>query len=168
MRQAIDRGEFVLFHQPQVSLRDGNISTVEALIRWQHPERGLLQPDAFLRVAEETGLIQPIGEWVLRTACAQLKAWSGQGMPTMRIAVNISARELLHGHLVDRIRDAVTGVGLARAELSLDLEITENLQRAGEPVLQALGELRDLGVGSCGRRSRSSSGSRVRTSSATG
>ena len=149
LRQAIDRGEFVLYYQPQVSLGDGHINAVEALIRWQHPERGLLPPDAFLQVAEETGLIQPIGEWVLRTACAQLKAWSGQGMPAMRIAVNISARELLHGHLVGRIRDAVARVGLAGTELSLDLEITENLQRAGEPVLQALGELRDLGIGVC-------------------
>ena len=147
LRQALDGQEFVLHYQPLVSLHHGRVEAFEALIRWQHPNRGLVLPDTFIHIAEETGLIQPIGEWVLREACAQMRKWRNQGLPPIRIAVNISGRELLHGSLAERIPDIIRKSGLSGPEMTLDLEIKENLQQAGERVNQALRELRAFGLG---------------------
>ncbi|MCZ0902210.1 EAL domain-containing protein, partial [Microcoleus sp. HI-ES] len=92
--------EFVLHYQPQINLKTGKIVGMEALIRWQHPERGLISPDRFIPLAEETGLICQIDEWVMRTACLQNRAWQLLGLPPMRIAVNLSARQFLQPHTV--------------------------------------------------------------------
>lgn len=147
LREAIQQRAFTLQYQPLVSLVDGHIDGFEALLRWRHPEKGTLLPESFLHVAEDTGLIHPIGEWVLRTACNQIRAWREEGMPLPRIAVNTSGRELLHGNLDQRITEIVQESGLSLDELALDLEITENVQQAGAPAGQALHALRDIGLG---------------------
>jgi diguanylate cyclase (GGDEF)-like protein len=145
LRRALGRNELVLHYQPRVNCKTGSILGAEALIRWQHPELGLVFPNQFIPLAEETGLIVPIGEWVVRTACAQNKAWQNEGLPPMEVAVNISARQLQHGDLV-----ATVGSALKDSELDpqyLWLELTEstlmqNPDRAGE----ILRELKDMGV----------------------
>lgn len=147
LRTAVQQRAFTLQYQPLVSLVDGHIDGFEALLRWQHPKKGTLLPESFLHVAEDTGLIHPIGEWVLRTACDQIRAWQEAGIPLPRIAVNISGREVLHGNLGQRITEIVRESGLSLDELALDLEIIENLQQAGEPTVQALRALRDIGLG---------------------
>lgn len=147
LRQALERQEFLLHFQPQISLQTGRIDAFEALIRWQHPTRGLVLPDAFIKVAEDTGLIHPIGEWVLRTTCDFLRSWHDQGLTLTRVAVNISARELLHGSLLERVQEITRESGLEGKQLMLDLEITENLQQAGDKTIQALEQLRDIGLG---------------------
>jgi len=125
MRHAILRGEFILHYQPQVCER-GQITGVEALVRWQHPERGLILPQAFIALAEETGLIIPIGQQVLQQACEQLKTWSGQDAGAhLSMSVNVSARQFLHPDFIDMVLAtlAATGVGAD----GLMLEITESL-----------------------------------------
>lgn len=97
--RALNRGEFILHYQPQVSLKIGQIVAMEALVRWEHPVRGLVPPCEFIPLAEETGQIHAIGEWVLQTACAQNQAWQEAGMPPIRIAVNISARQFQQRNL---------------------------------------------------------------------
>jgi diguanylate cyclase (GGDEF)-like protein len=147
LRHAIEQQTLTLQYQSQVSLEDGHIEGFEALLRWQHPQLGLLFPTSFLHIAEETGLIQPIGEWVLRTVCDQIRVWQQEGIPSLRVAVNISGRELLHSNLAERIAEIVKQSGLRPEELMIDLEITENLQQAGEPVVRALHSLRNIGLG---------------------
>jgi diguanylate cyclase (GGDEF)-like protein/PAS domain S-box-containing protein len=126
LRRAIDRQEFVLFFQPQVDIRSGRVVGMEALLRWEHPERGLLLPSTFIGVAEESGLIDPIGQWVLRSACQRAKAWQDDGHPPMKIAVNISARQL------NRPRDFSRALARVLSSTGLDpryleLEMTESL-----------------------------------------
>jgi diguanylate cyclase (GGDEF)-like protein/PAS domain S-box-containing protein len=125
LRHALERGELLLHYQPQINLRSGAISGIEALIRWQHPERGLVPPDDFISIAEDTGLIVPIGEWVLNTACAQASAWQKAGIPAVRMAVNISARQFRHKTFADSIHSALATHGLAAK--FLELEITESM-----------------------------------------
>lgn len=122
---ALERDELVLHYQPRVELATGAITGMEALLRWRHPELGLISPDEFVPVAEETGLIVPIGEWVLRTACAQTRAWHRLGFPTLRIAVNLSARQFRHHALTDRVVRILHDTGLAPQYL--ELELTESL-----------------------------------------
>ena len=125
LRRAIERGELRLHYQPEVDLRTGRPVGVEALVRWAHPERGLVAPGEFIPVAEDTGLIVPIGEWVLREACRQARAWQWEfGDQPLRMAVNLSGRQLAH----EGLHDAVAGA-LADADLDADLlclEITES------------------------------------------
>ena len=102
LRNALERNEFVLHYQPQVDLASGEIVGMEALIRWQHPEMGMVAPSRFIGVAEETGLIVPIGAWVMRTACLQNQAWQQAGLGKLRVAVNLSARQFGAANLVDR------------------------------------------------------------------
>jgi diguanylate cyclase (GGDEF)-like protein/PAS domain S-box-containing protein len=145
LRQAIDRREFSLYYQPIVSLQSGAVQAVEALIRWQHPQRGMLYPGEFLSLAEETGLIVPIGEWVLREACAQVSAWHAAGYPKLRVSVNISARQFQDGRLPALVASILQEHGLPPA--ALELEITE--QAAMQDIDLAttmLEELRALGV----------------------
>ncbi len=124
-RQAVAKGEMRLFYQPQVSLATGKIIGMEALVRWEHPQHGLLSPAHFIPLAEETGLIVPVGEWILATACRQTRAWQQAGFPPLRIAVNLSARQFLQPELVETILRI-----LQETELDphfLELEITESV-----------------------------------------
>jgi len=126
LRIAIDRQEFVLYFQPQVDIRSGRVVGMEALLRWEHPERGLLLPSTFISVAEESGLIDPIGQWVLRTACQRAKAWQDAGYAPVKIAVNISPRQL------NRPRDFSRALSRMLSSTGLDpryleLEMTESL-----------------------------------------
>ena len=125
LRNALERDEFVLYYQPQLDLKSGAIVGVEALLRWQHPELGMVAPSRFIALAEETGLIVPIGAWVMRRACAQNKAWQDAGLGTLRMAVNLSARQFGEANLVDTISAVLADTGLAPA--CLELELTESL-----------------------------------------
>jgi diguanylate cyclase (GGDEF)-like protein/PAS domain S-box-containing protein len=144
LRQAIERGEFVLHYQPQIDLRTMCIVGMEALLRWNHPARGLLLPEHFIRVAEERGYIVTMGEWVLREACAQAARFCVR-FPDFRVAVNLSARQLRDHSLVDSVAAALRASGLeARC---LELEITESVAIENvELTLGVLAELRRLGV----------------------
>ncbi|MRV72789.1 EAL domain-containing protein [Duganella sp. FT92W] len=128
LRLALERDEFELHYQPQVSLRSGRVVGVEALLRWRHPERGLLGPGHFISFAEESGLIIPIGEWVLRRACMQNKAWQDAGLPAIPVAVNISARQCAHHGLEAVVRSALDSSGLDPH--CLELELTESISMA--------------------------------------
>ncbi|RXZ36817.1 EAL domain-containing response regulator [Oxalobacteraceae bacterium CAVE-383] len=145
LRVALERSEFVLHYQPQVELRTGKITAVEALIRWNHPERGLLPPSEFIGIAEDTGLILAIGEWVLRTACVQMKAWHDQGFSGLRIAVNLSARQFAQQNLSGLVRETLTQTRLMPS--CLDLELTESLIMTDvKRTIGILTELSALGV----------------------
>ena len=125
LRKALERDEFVLHYQAQVDLASGAIVGMEALIRWQHPELGMVAPSRFIGMAEETGLIVPIGAWVMRTACAQNKAWQEAGFGSLRIAVNLSARQFSDPDLLTSIAQALEQTGLPPA--NLEIELTESL-----------------------------------------
>ncbi|MES3021017.1 MAG: EAL domain-containing protein [Pseudomonadota bacterium] len=144
LRQALANGEFVLEYQPEVNIASGRIIAVEALIRWRHPERGLLQPVQFLRVAEECGLIVPIGEWVLRQACARARRWRDEGFPVV-VAVNLSPLQFIHNNLVHSVDEALRRSGLEPD--FLDLEITESvIMNGNEATVTTVNALRERGV----------------------
>ena len=124
LHRALDRGEFRVFYQPAVDLHTGDLVGIESLVRWQHPERGLIGPDQFIALTEETGLIVPLGSWVLREACRQWKRWEEFGTPTPRISVNLSTRQLGQPDLVDVVVDVLDETGMDPSRLSL--EITES------------------------------------------
>jgi diguanylate cyclase (GGDEF)-like protein/PAS domain S-box-containing protein len=145
LRRAVDREEFELHYQPKVDLRSGRISGVEALIRWRHPERGLVPPGLFIPLAEETDVIVPIGAWVLRAACAQAKAWSAAGFPELTVAVNLSARQFRHQDVPALVRRTLADTGLAASQL--ELELTESLLiQDDDTIARALHELKSIGV----------------------
>ena len=145
LRLALDREELVLHYQPLVSLHTGRIVGLEALVRWQHPERGLVMPGAFIPAAEETGLILPLGDWVLATACRQLKVWDETGLG-LRMAVNFSARQFRERGLVQTVERAVSEAGLEPR--NLEIEITESIAMEGAEIVVAnLNQLRAMGVG---------------------
>lgn len=146
LRHALECGQFLLHYQPQLDISTGKIIGMEALIRWQHPEKGMVSPAEFIPVAEETGLIMPIGEWVLRTACAQAKAWQDQGLPDLVIAVNLSSRQFKQGDLSRLVRGILEETGLDPQHL--ELEITESLliDGADTVILSILQELKRMGV----------------------
>ncbi|WP_429344114.1 bifunctional diguanylate cyclase/phosphodiesterase [Paraburkholderia sp. GAS42] len=145
LRQAIRRGEFVLHYQPKYDVQQKTIVSVEALIRWQHPNRGLIGPASFISLAEKTGLIVPIGDWVIDTACKQLAAWKKMGLPLQRIAINISAVQLRRGDLLTTVSEALQQSGLCAPEI--ELELTESTFLGDiESAFQALRDLRTLGV----------------------
>ena len=125
LQRAAQRREFRLYFQPIVSLEGGAVTGAEALVRWQHPQRGLICPAEFIPLAEETGLIVPIGEWVLRTACAQAQVWHAAGHSDLRVTVNFSARQFEHPNLAALIRTVLKETGLAAS--ALELEITESI-----------------------------------------
>ncbi|MDD5250913.1 MAG: EAL domain-containing protein [Rhodocyclaceae bacterium] len=145
LRRALERGEFVLHYQPQLNLRNGEIIGAEALVRWQSPERGLVSPAEFIPLAEETGLIVPLGEWVLRTACAQNKAWQDAGLPPMTIAVNLSARQFAAQNIVE-----LAGQVLQETRLDpsyLELELTESAVMAdADAFIHATEKLKGLAI----------------------
>ena len=145
LRHGLERGEFLVYYQPQVDIASGKIVGMEALVRWQHPERGLVFPAEFIPVAEETGLIVPLGEWVLRTACAQNKAWQAAGFPPMRVAVNLSARQFQQRDLIEEVDEVLKETGLEARWLQL--EITEGMAMQDvESNITVLRKLREMGV----------------------
>ncbi|MEG4573007.1 EAL domain-containing protein [Microcoleus sp. N3A4] len=143
--KAIKNSEFVLHYQPQINLKTGKIVGIEALIRWQHPERGLIFPDRFIPLAEETGLICQIDEWVMRTACLQNRAWQLLGLPPMRIAVNLSARQFMQPNTVKTIAEI-----LSETELNpeyLEIEITESIAMTDVNfTVSVLQQLQQMGI----------------------
>jgi len=145
LKEALRDGHFELFYQPQVRLRDYHLVGAEALIRWRHPELGVIAPDKFIPVAEETGLIVPMGRWVLQTACRQMRAWADQGLPPLRIGVNISGRQFREADLADTVASTISETGIDPH--LLDLELTESMLMAdGEATLKLLRTLAELGV----------------------
>ncbi len=145
LRSALGKNELFLMYQPQVHLATGRVTGLEALLRWQHPDLGLVPPDKFIRIAENSGLIIPIGEWVLRTACRQAKKWQDEGLPAISVAVNVSAVQFRQQGFCDLIRSVLHETGLA-AEY-LELELTESLLLANADVtLSVLRELKSMGL----------------------
>jgi diguanylate cyclase (GGDEF)-like protein len=145
LRRALEREEFLLHYQPRIDIATGKIAGMEALVRWLHPELGLVPPGQFIPMAEETGLIVPIGEWVLRTACAQNKAWQEAGLPPMRIGVNLSARQFQKKDLVDTIARILEETKLPPQYL--ELEITETIaMHHADQTIERLQELKEIGV----------------------
>jgi diguanylate cyclase (GGDEF)-like protein/PAS domain S-box-containing protein len=145
LRNAVARSEFVLHYQPQVDLRSGHIFAVEALVRWKHPKLGMVPPIKFIPTAEETGLIVPIGDWVLREACRQNKAWQDAGLPPMAVSVNVSARQFRERDLVSRVASALKESGLEARYL--ELELTESLiMQDVELAVATMKDLQGLGV----------------------
>lgn len=140
MRNAVERDEFVLFYQPQVDLHSGEVIGAEALLRWQHPEMGMVAPARFIGLAEETGLIIEIGQWALRRACQQNMAWQNAGLGRLRMAVNLSARQFSQPDLVESVAKALADSGMAPHDL--ELELTEGMVMAD--VESAIATLRDL------------------------
>jgi EAL domain-containing protein (putative c-di-GMP-specific phosphodiesterase class I) len=146
LRQALQNDELVLHYQPIVDLRNGRVRGAEALLRWRHPERGLLPPAEFITLAEISGLISPIGRWVLQTACAQAREWQALGNPRFTMSVNLSPRQFLQTDLVSQVASALSSNDLDPG--SLDLEITESdAMENAEVTVNTLWELRRLGVG---------------------
>ncbi len=144
MRWAIERGEFMLHYQPQVDVVTGRIRGTEALIRWRHPALGMVSPAKFIPLAEETGMIIEIGEWILRTACAQAKVWQQAGVP-MRVAVNLSARQFHQGDLADTIAGILNEIDLAPS--LLEVELTEGvLMDDTSQTAAILNRLHEMGV----------------------
>jgi len=145
LRQAVDHQEFEVYYQPQVDIKSGRINGVEALIRWRHPELGMISPDRFIPLAEETGLIVPIGEWVLRTACAQVKAWHVAGFSDLTVAVNFSAKQFQKNDLFDLVRRILDETKLG-AEY-LEIELTESLlMKDSDVTVQTLRQLKEMGA----------------------
>ncbi|RYD04322.1 hypothetical protein N752_15880 [Desulforamulus aquiferis] len=145
LRRALEQQEFVLFYQPKISIENGQIIGMEALIRWQHPQRGLIPPIEFIPIAEDTGLIVPIGEWVLRTACIQNKEWQKAGYTPIRVAVNISSRQFQLQNLADTISRILAETGLEPNWL--ELEITESVaMENGDYTIQMLEKLTKMGI----------------------
>ncbi len=143
LSRALERDEFLIYYQPQVNAQTGRIVGLEALLRWNHSKLGMIPPSSFIPIAEDTGLIVPIGDWILRNVCAQSKAWQRVGLPPIRIAVNLSARQFLQRNLTERIKEI-----LDESELDakyLELEITENIAM-NDDKLPTLQELSHMGI----------------------
>ncbi|MFC4762705.1 putative bifunctional diguanylate cyclase/phosphodiesterase [Dyella koreensis] len=146
LRQALAKGEFHLVYQPNIELRTGRIVAVEALLRWHHPDRGLLLPDEFIPMAESLGLIRQIDEWVMREACAQLRRWDNERLPSLRMAVNVSASTFGHRSFIDRLSAALEAEKLPGQRVLV--EITESaILRLGEQTDRTMQALHALGVG---------------------
>jgi diguanylate cyclase (GGDEF)-like protein len=145
LSHALERGEFLLHYQPKVEIATGLITGIEALLRWKHPLRGLVPLLDFIPLAEETGLIVPIGEWVLATACARTKAWQDQGLTKLSVAVNLSARQFADSMLLPKLTRIIHASGIDPS--SLELEITESMVMShGESAVAVLEKLKSIGV----------------------
>jgi diguanylate cyclase (GGDEF)-like protein len=145
LRRALERNEFVLHYQPKRDLKGNGISGVEALLRWRHPDLGLLQPNQFVPLAEETGLIVPIGRWVLAAACRQNMHWQREGLPPVHVAVNLSPRQFRDPNLLDDIRNALRDSGMPPS--LLELEITESMVMQDlARTVRLLHEIKRLGI----------------------
>ncbi|WP_256756649.1 bifunctional diguanylate cyclase/phosphodiesterase [Cohnella sp. WQ 127256] len=144
MRRALMNKEFILYYQPQYDLASGQIVGLEALIRWVHPDRGLISPGDFIPAAEESGIIVALGDWVIEEACRQNKAWQDAGMPRIPVSVNLSIRQFTQRNLTDKVAEVLQQTGLQARYL--ELEITESMTMDIERASQCLKELTDLGV----------------------
>ncbi|MFZ2001581.1 MAG: EAL domain-containing protein, partial [Candidatus Sulfotelmatobacter sp.] len=145
LRLALDKKELFLVYQPQMDIATGRITGLEALLRWQHPDLGLVPPDKFIRIAENSGLIVPIGEWVVRTACRQARKWQDEGLPPVSVAVNVSAVQFRQEGFCELIRRVLHETGLAPQYL--ELELTESLLLANaDLMLSVVQELKAMGV----------------------
>jgi EAL domain-containing protein (putative c-di-GMP-specific phosphodiesterase class I) len=145
LRLALDKKELFLMYQPQMDMATGRIVGLEALLRWQHPKLGLVPPDRFIRLAENSGLIMPIGEWVLRTACSQARKWQDEGLANVSVAVNVSAVQFRQEDFCELIRRVLRETRLAPEYL--ELELTESLLLANADVTSSvIQELKAMGL----------------------
>jgi EAL domain-containing protein (putative c-di-GMP-specific phosphodiesterase class I) len=145
LRKALERGEFTLNYQPRLALKDLRVEAVEALLRWRHPQRGMVAPDEFIPLAEQCGLIVEIGDWVLRDACAQARRWRDAGAPHWQVAVNVSGVQFRDGSLVSRVSRAIDAAGIDSR--MIELEFTEGaLIEYSAAVSKAVKSLKELGV----------------------
>jgi diguanylate cyclase (GGDEF)-like protein len=145
LRRALGAGEFEIYYQPEICTRTGRVASVEALLRWRHPTKGLIGPNSFISLAEETGLMIPLGEWVLREVCRQARAWQIELGSSVPLAVNLSATQFRHQNLLQVIRSALDDSGLAAS--ALEIELTESaLMPNAEEAAGVLKQLRKLGV----------------------
>ena len=155
LRHALQEGQFELHYQPKVDIDSNEVVSLEALVRWRHPTRGMVGPNAFIPIAEESGLIGPLGEWVLRTACAQNRAWQDAGLKPMRVAVNVSAKQFRHGKLLELVRGVLDETRLEARYLEIELTESTVMSNAEESVgilesLSAMGvhiAIDDFGTG---------------------
>ena len=145
LRHAIDRKEFVLHYQPRLAVDSLKITGVEALVRWQHPQLGLVSPAEFIPLAEDNGLIVPIGEWVLRTACRQARQWQEKGLPALRVGVNVSARQFHQQHLAETVLKILEETSLAPEYLELELTESSIMSNA-QATIDVLTRLKAMGV----------------------
>lgn len=146
LHRALEEHEFFLQYQPLLDLKTEKVVSVEALIRWQHPIRGLIPPMEFILLAEESGMIQPIGEWVLRTACAQNKAWQNMGLPPVKVAVNVSSIQFKQNNVLDIVKKVLQETKLEAKYL--DLELTEGIMMDNSQLfISVMNILKDIGVG---------------------
>jgi EAL domain-containing protein (putative c-di-GMP-specific phosphodiesterase class I) len=145
MRRAIERDEFRIFYQPKIDSVSGEITALEALIRWEHPELGMLSPAEFIALAEETGLIIPIGEWVMRKACQDNQKWQEEGLPKVRVAVNLSGYQLQAKNFVSAVAKTLEETGLDGE--CLEFEVTETvIMQNPDFAVSILTQLRDMGI----------------------
>ena len=145
LQRMVKNGELRLHYQPKVDTASGRMIGMEALVRWMHPERGMISPMEFIPIAEDTGMIVAIGRWVLREACRQNAAWQQAGLPPLRVAVNLSARQFHSDNLLDEIDAALSEAALPASWL--ELEITESMvMEDPERVIDLLGKIRDRGI----------------------
>ncbi|HUM01518.1 MAG TPA: EAL domain-containing protein [Thermoanaerobaculia bacterium] len=145
LRRALERTEFLLNYQPQIDLASGQIVGAEALLRWRRGDKVVVPPSDFISILEETGLIVSIGEWVLRTAAAQVRAWQAAGLPLLRLGINLSARQFQHAGLVDAVRKVLSETGLPARSLLLEITESVAMERAAGS-LAKLAELKRLGI----------------------
>ncbi|WP_068607734.1 putative bifunctional diguanylate cyclase/phosphodiesterase [Paenibacillus swuensis] len=145
LRHAVERKEFVVYYQPRVATASGKTICLEALVRWIHPQQGIIHPDEFIPLAEETGLIIPIGEQVLELACRQLKRWMDQGYPALGISVNLSPRQFSHTHLAETIRRVLRETGLSPSLLEFEVTETAAMQDVNQAIV-ILQQLKDMGL----------------------
>ncbi len=146
LRQALARDELTLFYQPQIDLATGRTLGVEALLRWRHPQMGMILPGQFIEVAEESGLIDAIGNWVLHRAVAQGRVWQEAGLSPGRIAVNLSGRQIIYDHTVESVRNALEQNGYEPGDLPFELEVTESVLQSGKKTMDSFTQLRSLGM----------------------
>jgi len=145
LRRAVERNEFVLYYQPKVDIGSGKITGAEALVRWRHPELGIVSPDKFIPIAEETGLIVEIGQWVLRNACAQVRAWMELGLPPLSVAVNVSSVQFKQRKVWHAVRGALAHSSLPPERLTLELTESMLMENATDSV-DMLNELKEMGL----------------------
>ncbi|BAQ09336.1 diguanylate cyclase/phosphodiesterase with pas/pac sensor(s) [Bacillus sp. OxB-1] len=144
LRQALKKGQLHLHYQPQFNTKTGQLKGLEALARWDHPSLGPISPGRFIPIAEETGLILPIGNWVMRTACMQVKSWEKRGLPSVRISVNVSARQFMQPAFVSQVQNILHETGLHPKKLNI--EITESMTMDVDHCLSVLSQLNEIGV----------------------